>query len=501
MPIYIPSLLFPRKVEDLSSFAAVIVARGPLRTYRSIDMSRTKKAKLAMEVAKAAKAGVTLEEWRAANPRRPTKAAGSGAYLRNRSLEEQAYLERHRSKRSKSTGAGSDMGEPSPSGIHAAHVALERDGFVVLRPRGERRVDRRYEIPVYPQRDLGQVFESAREELGLGLTPQGDDKRRVQALVDERISSHTSIPCHDDGPIDWGAAVSEIWGHYHATLTDAAAKGISAEQLTTYDPEEKLAAQFPGFQPRFGGRIDMDIPFDDDHGNHSNTSLGAAAYQLEKTVKTFLQGGVGGFEPTNTVRHIKDENGRFGLGVVVSRPGDAIQNWHQDGDSLGEDGGKTYIAFMTTSRVALARAGGRKLGMKTALPGPLQIIKGSHKVNATPGLSEGELPTQLRGKHAGKSYLFEADEPGTICVMNYRCWHRGLANTSAHLMRPVLYMRFEVKWGDPPNGRPRIYPPELKRKGLSPEKPTSGDPTKKRRVTPMQLPCSVETLEPRGEIS
>ena len=62
-------------------------------------------------------------------------------------------------------------------------------------------------------------------------------------------------------PIDWGAAVSEIWGHYHATLTDAASKGISAEQLTTYDPEEKLAAQFPGFQPRFGGRIDMDIPF------------------------------------------------------------------------------------------------------------------------------------------------------------------------------------------------------------------------------------------------
>jgi hypothetical protein len=279
--------------------------------------------------------------------------------------------------------------------------------------------------------------------------------------------------------------VSEIWGHYHATLTDAASKGISAEQLTTYDPEEKLAAQFPGFQPRFGGRIDMDIP------HRGNTSLARAAHQLHKTVKTFLEG------PSNTVRHIKDENGRFGLGVVVSRPGDAIQNWHQDGDSLGEDAGKTYIAFMTASRVALARAGGRKLGMKTALPGPLQIIKGSHKVNATPGLSEGELPTQLRGKHEGKSYLFEADEPGTICVMNYRCWHRGLANTSAHLMRPVLYMRFEVKWGDPPNGRPRIYPPESKRKGLTPIE----DPTKKRRVTPTQLPCSVEELEPRGEVS
>jgi len=447
VPIYIPSLLFPRKVEDLSSFAAVIVARGPLRTYRSIDMSRTKKAAIkAKEAAKAAKAGVTLEEWRAANPPAHQAAGGRGIVRANR--------------------------------IHAAHVALERDGFVVLHPRGERGEDRRYEIPVNPQRDLGPG--------GHGPGP-----------------SHASIPCHEIEPIDWGAAVSEIWGHYHATLTDAASKGISAEQLTTYDPEEKLAAQFPGFQPRFGGRIDMDIPLDDDHGN---TSLGRAARQLEKTVKKFLQGGVGTNEPANTVRHIKDENGRFGLGVVVSRPGDAIQNWHQDGDSLGEDMGKTYIAFMTASRVA-----GKNLGFsQTALPGPLQIIKGSHKVNATPGMREGELPTQLRCEEvsgevgpssSGNSYLFEADEPGTICVMNYRCWHRGLANTSAHLMRPVLYMRFEVKWGDPPNGRPRVYPPTMKRKGLSPEKPTSGDPTKKRRVTPTQLPCSVETLEPRGDVS
>ena len=415
-------------------------------------MSRTKKAAIkAKEAAKAAKAGVTLEEWRAANPPpvRKTKAAGGRGTIG-------AELQR----------------------VYAAHVALERDGFVVLHPRGERGEDRRYEIPVNPQRDLGP--------------------------------SHASIPCHEIEPIDWGAAVSEIWGHYHATLTDAASKGISAEQLTTYDPEEKLAAQFPGFQPRFGGRIDMDIPFDDDHGNHGNTSLGRAAHQLEKTVKKFLKGGVGTNEPTNTVRHIKDENGRFGLGVVVSRPGDAIQNWHQDGDSLGEDMGKTYIAFMTTSRVAMAMDG-RKLGLfETALPGPLQIIKGSHKVNATPGLREGELPPQLRSEEvsgevgpssSGNSYLFEADEPGTICVMNYRCWHRGLENTSAHLMRTVLYMRFEVKWGDPPNGRPRIYPPELKRKGLSPEKPTSGDPTKKRRVTPTQLPCSVEELEPSGEVS
>ena len=152
---------------------------------------------------------------------------------------------------------------------------------------------------------------------------------------------------------------------------------------------------------------------------------------------------------------------------------------------------------MTASRVAR-----RKLDLsQTALPGPLQIIKGSHKVNATPGMREGELPTQLRceevtgevdpsssgNTHEGERYLFEADEPGTICVMNYRCWHRGLANTSAHLMRPVLYMRFEVKWGDPPNGRPRIYPPTAKRKGLRAEEPT-GDPTdKKRRVTPTQL--------------
>lgn len=413
-------------------------------------MSRTK-GKKAKEAAKAAKAGVTLEEWRAANPRAPkTKAAGG----RGPPADYPYLLELQR--------------------IYAAHVALEKDGFVVLRPRGDHWEDRRYEIPVNAR--MATLENGHQRDLG---------------------PSHTSISCHDDEPIDWGAAVSEIWGHYHATLTDAAAKGVSAEQLTTYDPEEKLAAQFPGFQPRFGGRIDMDIPFDDDDDDHCNTGLGHAAYELKNTVETFLEG------PANTVRHIKDENGRFGLGVVVSRPGDAIQNWHQDGDSLGEDAGKTYIAFMTASRVA-----GKNLGFsQDALPGPLQIIKGSHKVNATPGLREGELPPQLRSEEvsgevgpssSGNSYLFEADEPGTICVMNYRCWHRGLANTSAHLMRPVLYMRFEVKWGDPPNGRPRIYPPESKRKGLT---PTSGDPTKKRRVTPTQLPCSVETLEPRGEVS
>ena len=450
MLIYIPSLLFPRTLRKISSVVlpAVIVARGPLRTYRSIDMSRTKAwEKKAKEAAKAAKAGVTLEEWRAANPRRPTKAAGGRGTVGAELLECQR--------------------------IYAAHVALEKDGFVVLHPRGERGEDRRYEIPVNPQRDLGPG--------GHGPGP-----------------SHASIPCHEIEPIDWGAAVSEIWGHYHATLTDAASKGISAEQLTTYDPEEKLAAQFPGFQPRFGGRIDMDIPYKDD--DDGNTSLGHAAYQLEITVKTLLEGG----KYENKVRHIKDENGRFGLGVVVSRPGDAIQNWHQDGDSLGEDAGKTYIAFMTASRVA-----GKNLGFsQDALPGPLQIIKGSHKVNATPGMREGELPPQLRCEEvtgevgtssSGNSYLFEADEPGTICVMNYRCWHRGLANTSAHLMRPVLYMRFEVKWGDPANGRPRIYPPDSKRKGLTP----TDDPTdnKKRRVTPTQLPCSVEELEPRGEVS
>ena len=28
-----------------------------------------------------------------------------------------------------------EEGDLNPSGIHAAHVALERDGFVVLRPR------------------------------------------------------------------------------------------------------------------------------------------------------------------------------------------------------------------------------------------------------------------------------------------------------------------------------------------------------------------------------
>ena len=401
-----------------------------------------------------------------------------------------------------------------PSGIRAAYVALERDGFVVLRPR--RNSERGcYDIPVYPQRDLGAVNDASRKELPRSLRGDAHALPRFQALVDKWRSRHTSI-LFEDIPVkhdvllhdvDWGAVVSEIWGHYHATLTDAASKGVSAEQLTRYDPEEKLAAEFPGFQPRVGGRIDMDIPFrslfDDYDG--SDRGMACAAHQLKETVKTFLAGGYPDSSDeesddygVNTVRHIVDENGRFGLGCVVSRPGDAVQNWHQDGDSLGEDRGKTFIAFMTTSRLGMERRGrnnARRNREGGGLPGPLQIIKGSHKVNAEPGLKEGELPERLRTKevtekadspenmHTGESYLFEADEPGTICVMNYRCWHRGLANTSTRVMRPMLYMRFEVKWGRPRNRLPRIYPPEPERKRETP----MDDPCKKRRVTPTQV--------------
>lgn len=406
-----------------------------------------------------------------------------------------------------------EEGDPNPSGIHAAHVALERDGFVVLRPRrdGKRYC---YEIPECPQQDLGDVHIAATKEFRRHYgSPRGDGGRaHVQALADIFRSRHTSIPFEDIRTpvhdVDWGAVVSEIWGHYHATLTDAASKGVSAEQLTRYDPEEKLAAEFPGFQPRVGGRIDMDIPFrslfDDYDG--SDRGMACAAHQLKETVKTFLAGGYPDSSDeesddygVNTVRHIVDENGRFGLGCVVSRPGDAVQNWHQDGDSLGEDRGKTFIAFMTTSRLGMERRGrnnARRNREGGGLPGPLQIIKGSHKVNAEPGLKEGALPERLRTKevtekadspenmHTGESYLFEADEPGTICVMNYRCWHRGLANTSTRVMRPMLYMRFEVKWGRPRNRLPRIYPPEPERKR---ETPRLDDPCKKRRVTPTQV--------------
>ena len=401
------------------------------------------------------------------------------------------------------------MGGLDPSGIHAAHVALKEDGFVVLRPRRDGKRDC-YEIPKYPQRDLSDVHIAARKELGvlIGVRLGVRDGRRVQALADKWRSRHTSIPFEDIHvvqDVDWGAVVGEIWGHYHATLVDAASKGVSTEQLTKYDPEEKLAAQFSGFQPRIGGRIDMDIPFDDYDGE--DRGLVCAAHRLKETVKTFLAGGYPKRSDeesddddnddsdygVNTVRHIKDANGRFGLGCVISRPGDAEQNWHQDGDSLGEDMGKTFIAFMTTSRGGIGRRGRNHLG--SGLPGPLQIIKGSHKVNAEPGLKEGELPERLRWKevtekadspenmHTHHSYLFEADEPGTICVMNYRCWHRGLANTSTRVMRPMLYMRFQVKWGRPRNRLPRIYPPEPERKRQTP----MDDPSKKRRVTPTQV--------------
>tara|TARA_B000000441_G_C21520863_1_gene220375 strand:- start:76 stop:387 length:312 start_codon:yes stop_codon:yes gene_type:complete len=103
------------------------------------------------------------------------------------------------------------MGGLDPSGIHAAHVALKEDGFVVLRPRRDGKRDC-YEIPKYPQRDLSDVHIAARKELGvlIGVRLGVRDGRRVQALADKWRSRHTSIPFEDIHvvqDVDWGAVV------------------------------------------------------------------------------------------------------------------------------------------------------------------------------------------------------------------------------------------------------------------------------------------------------
>lgn len=43
----------------------------------------------------------------------------------------------------------------------------------------------------------------------------------------------------------------------------------------------------------------------------------------------------------------------------------------------------------------------------------------------------------------GDSTLIESAQSGTVVIMDYRAWHRGLGNSSG-TVRPVVYARYEA---------------------------------------------------------
>ena len=284
--------------------------------------------------------------------------------------------------------------------------ALAEDGFVVLRPSAD---------------------DDAAE-----LRPPADSRAPTDG-----VSDGVSAPARA-----WTRVANAVWGAYASALGRAAAEDL-APSLLTYDPEERLAARVPGFHARLGGRVDLDVS--------GVASLRPCHARIRRAVERRVFRGC-------RVTNVSAEGPLppWTLGAIVSKPGDATQNWHQDGDSAGEDRGRTFVAFLALDEV-------------TERDGPLEIVRGSHALESVPGLAPGELPPRARARPpreekveivgdggkggdaddddlaARRRFRFTADAPGTMCVMNYRCWHRGLANRSES-GRPVLYARFAVEW-------------------------------------------------------
>jgi ectoine hydroxylase-related dioxygenase (phytanoyl-CoA dioxygenase family) len=76
-------------------------------------------------------------------------------------------------------------------------------------------------------------------------------------------------------------------------------------------------------------------------------------------------------------------------------------------------------------------------------------------IDESTGGTEMKRGSHVRSKGGGEAARFEAYEhlesvthlvaAGTPVVMDYRVWHRGLANSSADTIRPLLYFKYALR--------------------------------------------------------
>ncbi|KAL3669400.1 hypothetical protein V7S43_005796 [Phytophthora oleae] len=201
--------------------------------------------------------------------------------------------------------------------------------------------------------------------------------------------------------------------------------------------------RLPGFYVREGGRIDMQL----------STSAFQTIPLMSHTVETVHSVDMNQLKViADSWQFVLDEvfaSDAYHLeyiGCVLSRPGDADQNWHLDGVHRNQqvqelvDRLNVFVPLVAITD----QTGGTEMKLKSHI----------HANGARGTAFEGyqDLPS-----------VTACVEAGTPIVMDYRVWHRGLANTSEETMRPLLYFKYAKVAAKAP---------------VAPEK-------KKRRITPM----------------
>ncbi|RLN94918.1 hypothetical protein BBJ28_00017852 [Nothophytophthora sp. Chile5] len=205
---------------------------------------------------------------------------------------------------------------------------------------------------------------------------------------------------------------AQVLRRYERFLAEAAAQRLD---LTLREHSERL----PGFYVREGGRVDMQL------STSAFQTRPVTTFSLEPVDLTPLQVMAASWQPVLTELFAPAAFQLEYVGCVLSRPGDSDQNWHLDG--------------------VHRHPNVQELADRVNVFVPLVAI------NQHTGGTEMKIRSHIR-KNGARGSAFEdySDAPsitecvsaGTPIVMDYRVWHRGLANASEDVIRPLLYFKY-----------------------------------------------------------
>ncbi|KAE8899159.1 hypothetical protein PF005_g11740 [Phytophthora fragariae] len=208
---------------------------------------------------------------------------------------------------------------------------------------------------------------------------------------------------------------TQVLHRYEEFLAEAACQQLD---LTLQEHSERL----PGFYVREGGRIDMQLSSSAFQTRPLTSHTMETVHSVDMKL---LQDMADKWQPLLRELFAPDRCHLEYVGCVLSRPGDSDQNWHLDGVHRNQQVQEPVDRLnVFVPLVAL-----------TDETGGTEMKKKSHIHD------NGARGTAFEG-YADLPSVTACVEAGTPIVMDYRVWHRGLANTSESTVRPLLYFKY-----------------------------------------------------------
>ncbi|KAG3074426.1 hypothetical protein PI124_g20614 [Phytophthora idaei] len=208
---------------------------------------------------------------------------------------------------------------------------------------------------------------------------------------------------------------TQILHRYEEFLTEA---GNQKLDLKLRENSERL----PGFYVREGGRIDMQLSTSAFQTSPLSSPTVETAHSVDMNL---LKDMATTWQPVLKELFAPDGYHLEYIGCVLSRPDDDDQNWHLDGVHRNQhvqepvDRLNVFVPLVAITD----ETGGTEMKKRSHI----------HDNGARGTAFEGyqDLPSATA-----------CVEAGTPIVMDYRVWHRGLANTSEYTVRPLLYFKY-----------------------------------------------------------